>query len=271
MSFRKPRHGRAVTCLLLALLALAGCAKPEAPAAPAERQLTVFAAASLRDAFTELANGFRTAHAGAEVTFNFAGSQELRAQMEQGAPADVFASADTKHMDALAKTGRVEAPKQFARNEPVLVVARESAATVQSLADLPKLERIVLGAAEVPIGRYAQQVLDRAEGALGTDFRARVEAKVVSRELNVRQVLSKVSLGEAQAGIVYRTDARSAKDRVKTVTIAPAYNVVAEYPIAAVKDAAHPVLARAWVDLVLSPEGQKALANAGFSAPASAP
>ena len=259
--------------LLLSVLTLTGCSQQEAVAsgtAPAEKQLAVFAAASLREAFTELATRFRAAN-GVEVTFNFAGSQELRAQVEQDAPADVFASADTKHMDALAKAGRVEGAKLFARNEPVLVVAKESASVVQWLADLPKLDRIVLGAAEVPIGRYSEQILERAAGGFGDDFRKQVEAKVVSRELNVRQVLSKVSLGEAQAGIVYRSDALSARHKLQTVPIAPEYNVVAEYPIAVVKRAAHPNLARAWVDLVLSVEGQKALTKAGFLVPASAP
>jgi molybdate transport system substrate-binding protein len=224
----------------------------------------VFAASSLRDAFTALSSAFKAAHPGVELTFNFAGSQELRAQIEQGASADVFASADTKHMEALRTASRVQAPVLFAHNEPVVVVAKESASKVKSLADLPGLERIVLGAAEVPIGRYSLQILERASASLGADFRARVEAKVVSRELNVRQVLSKVSLGEAQAGIVYRSDALSAKDAVVTLTIPPEQNVMADYPIAVVADAAHPLLARAWLALVSSEEGQRALTAAGF-------
>jgi len=268
------------TWLLAASLALAGCAREDKPAPSAdkqpatstekqltpsaEKQLTVFAASSLRDAFAVLAAVFKTAHPEAEVTFNFAGSQDLRAQIEQGAPADVFASADTKHMETLLGASRVLAPALFAHNEPVLIVARESASTVHSLADLPLLERIVLGAPEVPIGRYTQQILDRAAATLGADFRTRVEAKVVSRELNVRQVLAKVSLGEAQAGIVYRSDAESAKDTLTTLTIPPALNVIADYPIAIVAGAGHPRLARAWVDLVRSAAGQAALTQAGF-------
>jgi len=266
-----------VTWLVVALVGASGCKREEAaaPSSPApaqaavvdkvaETQLTVFAAASLRDAFTALSSTFKTAHPGVEVTFNFAGSQELRAQIEQGAPADVFASADTKHMEALGKAARVQTPVLFAHNEPVVVVAKESASKVKSLADLPGLERIVLGSAEVPIGRYSSQILDRASSSLGADFRARVEAKVVSRELNVRQVLAKVSLGEAQAGIVYRSDAQSAKDAVSTLTIPPELNVIADYPIAVVVDAGHPQLARDWLALVTSGEGQRALAEAGF-------
>lgn len=277
-------EGRASFCftwLVVALVGVAGCNREEA-AAPsgsgpaeakaavvdhrAETQLTVFAAASLRDAFTSLSSAFKAAHPGVEVTFNFAGSQELRAQIEQGAPADVFASADTKHMEALRKAGRVQAPVLFAHNEPVVVVAKESASKVKSLSDLPGLERIVLGSAEVPIGRYSSQILERASASLGADFRTRVEAKVVSRELNVRQVLSKVSLGEAQAGIVYRSDAQSAKDAVSTLTIPPELNVIADYPIAVVVDAGHPQLARAWLALVTSSDGQRALTEAGFRA-----
>jgi molybdate transport system substrate-binding protein len=285
-----------LTGLLAALLALAGCEREEGrppgadkqPTSSADkqllpstdkqllpstdkqllpstdRQLTVFAASSLRDGFTALSSTFKTAHPGVEVTFNFAGSQELRAQIEQGAPADVLASADSKHMETLLAASRVLTPVLFTRNEPVVIVARESAPQVHGIADLPALERIVLGAAEVPIGRYTQQILERATATLGGDFRQRVEARVVSRELNVRQVLSKVSLGEAQAGIVYRTDARSAKDAVITIPIPKELNVIAEYPIAIVAGAGHPRLARAWLELVTSSAGQRALAESGF-------
>ncbi|XXT21741.1 molybdate ABC transporter substrate-binding protein [Sorangium sp. So ce429] len=255
--------------LLLALVAAwlvsaGGCRRSEPPPAGREDRLVVFAAASLRDVFTALGEDFERAHAGVEVTFNFAGTQELRTQLEQGAAADVFASADQRHMAELVKSGRAVSPAVFARNEPVIVVARESAGTIRGLADLPAAARIVIGAPEVPIGRYTLEILDRASGSLGADFRARVEARVVSRELNVRQVLAKVRLGEAQAGVVYRTDARAAQEGVSVVAIPPDINVIAEYPIAVVAGAAHPGLARAWVDLVLSEAGQGALQRVGF-------
>lgn len=260
---------RAFPLLVLAacLVALFGCGRSEPSPAPREDRLVVFAAASLREVFTAMGEDFERAHAGVEVTFNFAGTQELRAQLEHGAAADVLASADQRHMDELVKSGHAVAPVVFARNEPVLVVARESAGTIRGLADLPGAARIVLGAPEVPIGRYALQILDRASASLGADFRARVEAKVVSRELNVRQVLTKVRLGEAQAGVVYRTDAQAAQDGVTVAAIPPEVNVIAEYPIAVVAGAAHPGLARAWVDLVRSEAGQSALRRAGFLAP----
>lgn len=254
---------RVGVALALLLGALWGCKRPGPPAAQ-ERRLVVYAAASLREAFTAIGEDFERAQPGVELTFSFAGSQQLRTQLEHGAPADVFASADQRQMDELLRAGRVLGPVVFARNEPVLVVAQESAGAIRGLGDLPGASRLVIGAPEVPIGRYTLALLDRASASLGPDFRARVEARVVSRELNVRQVLAKVVLGEAQAGIVYRTDARSAQDRVAVVKIPEELNVIAEYPIAVVSQAAHPGLARAWVERVLSADGQRALRAAGF-------
>lgn len=258
--------GRAVAVLLPIAVAGAACGSSERE--PRAGRLVVFAASSLREAFTALSVSFRRAHPGVEVTFDFAGSQELRTQIEHGAPADVFASADTRHMEELESAHRVEAPVVFAENEPVVAVAREAAAKIRSFEDLARADRIVIGAPEVPIGRYTLQILDRAEATVGAGFRDRVLAKVASRELNVRQVLAKVTLGEAEAGIVYRTDVAASPERIAVVEIPAGANVIAEYPIARVAGAAHPELARAWVDLVRSPEGQRALSDAGFLAPA---
>jgi molybdate transport system substrate-binding protein len=248
-------------------------AAPPAPppaAPPKEDQLVVFAAASLRDVFTALSAAFKTANSSTTVTLNFAGTQELRTQLEQGAQADVFASADQKHMTELLSAGRVTAPVVFARNEPVIVVARESATKVHGIADLPKLKKLVIGVPEVPIGSYTLQILERASAKLGKKFTQQTLARVVSRELNVRQVLAKVSLGEADAGIVYRTDALSlkeGKDSVTVVDIPPDINVIAEYPIAVVAGAPHPNLASAWFKLVQSELGRRALQDAGFMLP----
>jgi len=251
----------------------APAAAPEPAPAPVpakEEQLVVFAAASLRDAFTTLSDAFKAANSGITVTLNFAGTQELRTQLEQGAQVDVFASADQKHMGELLKAGRVKDPALFARNEPVIVVAKESAKKLKGIADLPKLKKLVIGVPEVPIGRYTLQILDRASEKFGKKFAEQTLAKVVSRELNVRQVLAKVSLGEADAGIVYRTDALSlkeGKENVTVVDIPPDINVIAEYPIAVVTDAPHPRLAEQWVKLVQSELGQRALQSAGFLPP----
>jgi len=260
-------------CVFFGLLTLVACKQskvaPESRAqtATSEDKLVVFAAASLRAPFTALAENFKQSHAGVTLTFSFAGTQELRTQLEQGADADVFASADQRHMSELEKSGYVSGPVLFARNEPVLVVAKESAAIVHGLSDLPAVKRVIVGEPEVPIGRYTLQILDRASTLYGADFRARVEVKIVSRELNVRQVFSKVSLGEADAGFVYRTDAQGAENQVKVLTIPPAINVIAEYPIAVVAKAKHPMLARGWVTLLLGKDGQEALNHAGFLAP----
>ena len=238
-------------------------ARPAA-AAPAGGEVVVFEASSLKDAFARLGPRFAQDNAGAKVVTNAAGSQELRSQLEHGAAADVFASADRKHMDALVAEGLVTTPSVFACNEPVIVVRPALAATLKTLADLPRAERIVVGAPEVPVGAYTLQILQKAAGKLGADFAKRVEAKVVSRELNVRQVLAKVVLGEADAAIVYRSDARAAAGKVQVVAIPPELNVTAEYPIAALKAAPHAELARRFIALVESPVGVSALREAGF-------
>ena len=269
MSATGTARGRRAAARILALLALVvpACGGAGPSARPAGDQLVVSAAASLQDAFRALGQDFERTHPGVQVMLNFAGTQELQMQLEHGADADVFASADQDHMRALVAAGRVAAPVVFARNEPVLVVAKDAAATIRGLSDLPQADRVVIGVADVPIGRYTLQVLDRAAAQLGGDFRARVEAKVVSRELNVRQVLAKVLLGEAQAGIVYRTDARAAPE-LAVVDIPAGVNVIADYPIAVVNGAAHAALAHAWLDYVLSRPGQRILRHAGFLAPA---
>jgi molybdate transport system substrate-binding protein len=258
---------RSVIFGLLTFVPLACARSEDDRAEPLEDQLVIFAATSLREAFTTLGAEFERAHSGVKLTFNFAGTQELRTQLEHGAPCDVFASADQRHMRELVKASRVSEPLVFARNEPVVVVAKESSSALRRFADLPQARRLVIGAPEVPIGRYTRELLERANGHFGPDFRARVEANVVSRELNVKQVLAKVSLGEAQAGIVYRTDAQAAGARISLVVIPPYVNIVAEYPIAVVARAPHPRVARAWIDLVLGAAGQSALEKAGFLPP----
>jgi molybdate transport system substrate-binding protein len=254
--------------LALALLFSALSCKRQEPKGAVPEKLVVFAATSLRDAFTAMSEDFRRAHPDVEVQLNFAGTQELHTQLDHGAAADVFASADQRHMQELLHVGRVTAPVTFARNEPVLVVAQEKADNLRVFSDLPRADRIIIGVPEVPIGRYTLQILERASQSLGTNFRARVEAKIISRELNVRQVLSKVSLGEADAGIVYRSDTSAAAKGVTVLAIPPEINVVAEYPIALVSEAKHPASARAWLAWVLSDQGRARLAAAGFSVPA---
>ena len=230
----------------------------------AAAQLTVFAASSLRDAFQDLGRSFEQQHPGTSLSFNFAGSQELRTQVEHGARADVLASADPRTLRALADAGLALQPQVFARNEPVIVVPAGNPAGIHSLADLPRARRLVIGAPEVPIGEYTVRILEAASRRYGPAFGAAVEARVASRELNVRQVLAKVALGEADAAIVYRTDALASRGAAEVISIPPQLNVVAEYPIAVLRGAPRPGLARAFVELVLSPAGQAVLARHGF-------
>jgi molybdate transport system substrate-binding protein len=246
--------------LLLAALVAFGCASSRADDT---HELTVFAAASLRESFEGLARTFEAKWPGIKVRLNLSGSQELRTQIENGARADVFASADQKHMAALAKAELVTVPRVFARNTPVVIVPKGNPAKVGSFEQLANAKKIVIGVPEVPIGSYTLEILDKA----GAEFKQKVLANVASRELNVRQVLAKVSLGEADAGIVYRTDALAAKDKVEIVEIPTKVNVIAEYPVAVLTKAPQAAAARAFVDLLLSGDGQKRLAAAGFVAP----
>lgn len=242
----------------LVVCGFAACNRHEEP-----RELTVFAAASLREALEDLAKTFEAKSPGVKVHLNLAGSQELRTQIENGARADVFASADQKHMAALVKANLVAAPQVFARNTPVVIVPKGNPAQIESFQELAKAKKIVIGVPEVPIGAYALQILEKAGG----DFKQNVLANVASRELNVRQVLAKVSLGEADAGIVYRTDAIAGKDKLEVVAIPAEVNVVAEYPVAVLTKAPQAAAAQAFVDLLLSADGQKRLRAAGFVAP----
>jgi molybdate transport system substrate-binding protein len=230
------------------------------------KEVTVFAAASLRESFAEIGKQFEAQHPGTKVLFNLAGSQELRTQIENGAPADVFASADQKHMQALVAQKLAQGPKVFARNEPILVVPKGNPAKISGLEDLPRAQRIVVGVPEVPIGAYTLRILDAASKRYGDDFRKKVEAHVVSREMNVRQALTKVTLGEADAAIVYRTDTAAAKDKIEVIPIPSDLNVVAEYPIAVLARAKDPGLARQFVEMVLSRPGREVLARFGFRA-----
>jgi molybdate transport system substrate-binding protein len=232
--------------------------------AEARPELVVFAASSLREAFAELGQRFEQSHPGTKVVFNLSGSQELRTQIENGAPADVFASADQKHMQALVDGRSALAPTIFVHNEPVLVVPKGNPAGIGELQDLPRAKRIVIGIPEVPIGAYTLRILDAASSHYGNDFRAKVEAHVVSREVNVRQVLAKVTLGEADAAVVYRTDAATARQNIEVIAIPPNLNVVADYVIAVLTRAKQRALAGEFVASVLSPAGRDVFSRSGF-------
>ncbi|HZL19781.1 MAG TPA: molybdate ABC transporter substrate-binding protein [Polyangia bacterium] len=263
---RRNLTGRRLALPIALFLSVFVGAGTRARAAEPEHELVIFEAASLKDVFARLASRFGQQHPGIQVVTNAAGSQELRTQIEHGASADLFASADRKQMQALAAQGLVTAPEIFTCNEPVVVVRPGLASTIKTFADLPRADRIVIGTPEVPIGAYTLQILQKSDGGAkyGPDFAQRVQAKVASRELNVRQVLAKVVLGEADAAIVYRSDAMASAGKVLVLPIPAEVNITAEYPIALLKGAPHPALSRAWIALVESAAGRAALREAGF-------
>jgi molybdate transport system substrate-binding protein len=251
---------------LATFLLLSGCSAVPATPHPAPKTLTVFAASSLTDAFQEIGAGFEAAHPGLSVTFNFGGSASLRAQIEQGAQAGVFASANAKEMDALVSAGLVaaDAPAIFLTNKLVVILPATNPANINGLQDLSQAGlKLILAAEEVPVGKYARQALGNMEAAFGAGFKDRVLANVVSNEDNVKQVVAKVQLGEADAGIVYVSDAVAAPE-LKTIDIPDARNVMAEYPIAAVLGSANPDTAQEFIHYVLAPEAQAVLQKWGF-------
>lgn len=261
------RRVTAPACTALALsLALCTGAACRHGGAAGNTELVVFAAASLREAFLHLAHALEAEHPGTRVVLNLAGSQDLRLQIENGARADVVAVADSSHMAALAVHGLVGAASIFATNELAIAVPRGNPARIRTIADLAHAQRIVLADRSVPAGRYTAQLLDAAELRSAGGLRSRIEANVISRELNVRQVLAKIALREGDAAIVYRSDG-AASDAVELVAIPAELNVQASYPIAVAAATGHPDLARAFVELTLSPRGQAILAAAGFASP----
>lgn len=231
--------------------------------------LTVYAAASLADAFGELGDRLEREHPGLTVRFNFAGSQQLAAQLEAGAPADVFASADERWMRHAKEKNLVtgETPV-FARNRLVVIVPRTNPAQIASLQDLARRgTKIVMAAKAVPVGNYSREAIQNLAGAAGypAEYDRRVLANVVSQEENVKGVVAKVQLGEADAGVVYRSDVNPAVARhVRVLDIPDPYNVIASYPIAVLKTASNPETARLFLELVLSASGQSALQRHGL-------
>ena len=250
-----PRRPLALVGALLAALALAAtaCGTASETIAGQPRELSVFAAASLTDAFTQLGSDFTAGHPDVKVSFNFAGSNDLVTQLQQGAPADALATADDASMEkAAGLTGR---PQSFATNKLVIAVAPGDPEHITGLADLARKGiKVVLAAPEVPAGKYAAAVLGEAG----------VTVEPVSLEVSVKGVVTKVSLGEADSGIVYVTDVSAAKGAIDGVTIPDDQNVIASYPIATLSDSRYPDDTKAFMDFVLSADGQKVLADHGF-------
>jgi molybdate transport system substrate-binding protein len=255
-----------VSTLLVSGLALGliGCSSKTPSSSPSQSaqpsgKVVVFAAASLKPAFTQIGQRFKAENPGSSVDFEFAGSSELATQLTQGAAADVFASADTAQMDTVAKAGMLAGNStNFASNTLVIVTAPGNPMKVESFADLAKPGlSVVICQKPVPCGSATQRVEDSTG----------VRLNPVSEELNVTDVLNKVTTGQADAGLVYVTDARSAGNKVTTVNFPAAAGAVNVYPIAVLKNAAHATLAQKFVAMVTGDTGQNILAQSGFAKP----
>ena len=273
---------RLTLALLLAVLVAGAAGLAPASAAPARNptpapaarpaELTVFAAASLTEAYRQIGKNFEAAHPGVRVSFSFAGSQQLAQQIGQGAPADVFASANQTQLDVAVKSGRIDANagRVFVKNRLVVVTARE-ATSIMRLQDLARPGvTVVLAARAVPVGQYALDFLDRAsrDPAFGADYRKNVEANVVSYEENVRAVLAKVALGEADAGVVYVSDViANPRSPVRRLEIPASLNAIASYPIAPLNDSKNAELAAQFVRYMYAGDSRLILAKYGFTLP----
>jgi molybdate transport system substrate-binding protein len=256
---------------LLLSLALALPALASAADSPPVTTLNVFAAASLREAFAAVGKQFESEN-NVTVRFNFAGADMLASQIVQGAPADVFASANEAWAKFLAEKGLLgSAPQIFARNRLTIVVPKSNPAAIRDARDLARPGvRIVLEAPTVPIGKYSRDAFKAmsADPAYGADFAAKVESNVVSNEIDVKAVATKISAGEGDAGIVYVTDVAPIAAGVSTVALPPEYTPTAFYPLAVIKGTPSPALAAKFIAYVLSPAGQAILRQHGFLAPA---
>jgi molybdate transport system substrate-binding protein len=215
--------------------------------------ITVFAAASLTEVFPRIA---------ASATYSFAGSDQLALQIRQGAPADVYAAASPKYTQLLYRDGFVLKPVVFATNKLIILVPKSNPAKINTVYDLRREGiKLVIGDRTVPVGTYTRQILD----TLG--ITADVMKNVVSQETDVKSIVTKVALGEADAGLVYRTDAKPVASHTKSIALPDWAQPAIRYELAVVKTSSHPVAARAFVKQVVSKRGRALLAQAGFGLP----
>lgn len=257
-----------LAAIIAGLLGLSGVAHL-VHAATEKTTLQVFAAASLSEAFTEIGRLLEKQRPGLTVRLNFAGSQQLAMQMEQGAAADMFASADERWMTYTKERDLVSGePVTFARNRLVVIVPKTNPARIHRLQDLAKGGvKLVIGADAVPVGRYSRVVLKNLarEPGFSSDFAVATLRNVVSEEENVKSVVTKVQLGEADAGMAYRSDVTSSVARyVRVMEIPEHANVIASYPIVLARGGREPDAAKAFLELVLSSEGQQILERRGL-------
>lgn len=261
------RSLRMAALAALIAVSLVGCGTDdETPAADQNTDsaevsgdVTVFAAASLTESFTELGKQFEAAHSGTKVTFNFGGSSTLSQQINDGAPVDVFASAAPKNMDEVVDgVGVADEPTVFVRNKLMIAVPAGNPGGVKGLDDFADdAKKIALCAEEVPCGAAARKAFDAAG----------ITAKPDTLEQDVKAVLTKVSLGEVDAALVYQTDVEAAGDKVEGIEFPEVDEAINDYPIAVLKDAPNAKGAKAFVDFVLSADGEAVLTRAGFEKP----
>jgi molybdate transport system substrate-binding protein len=262
--------------ILISAVSLTSCVAGTRSSLPDNSQgpeiitLNIFAAASLTDAFTELGRDFMQEHPEVSLVFNFAGSNQLATQIAGGAPADVFASANQRQMDKAVDSGRIDpgSVQPFVTNRLTAIYHIGNDLVFSRLQDLAGTGiLIVLTTEEVPVGQYSREFLDKAgrDPLYGPAFKEGVLTNVVSYEENVRSVLNKVKLGEADAGIVYTSDlAGTSPANVGQLDIPDPLNVIANYPIAPIKDSPHRDWANSFIDFVLGPSGQDTLGHYGF-------
>lgn len=253
-----PRFGLALTPVVL-FAAACGSGPASDSSSTASETLTVFAASSLREAFTAIGDAFTAANPNVTITFNFAASSELVTQVDNGAPADIVATADTSTMSRLTTSDSIRTdPVVFTTNRAMIIVGAGNPKNITAVADLSDPDVVVIGCApDVPCGAYARTVLDNAG----------VSVTFKSLEENVKAVVSKVTLGEADAGIVYVTDVLGVGHRAEGIEIPADVNIRAEYPVAVTTRAVDPSTARAFIDFLLSDAGRSLLESFGFVSP----
>jgi molybdate transport system substrate-binding protein len=253
---------------VVAVVAASACSTSGNAGVAKTHRLTVGAAASLSRVFPRIGKAFESAHPGSGIQFSFAGTDAIVAQIEQGAPIDVFAGASASYGDGLASKGLIDRAVPFCANSLVVVTPANNPAGIASLQDLTRSGiKLVIGADTVPIGSYTRKVLADLDGVYGDGYASKVLANVVSNEDNVEGVITKVRLDEADAGFVYVTDAKAAGSSVRTIELPPQAQAVAVYPIAVVRATTVRVLARDFVAFVVGYQAQAMLRSAGFQPP----
>jgi molybdate transport system substrate-binding protein len=257
--------------IMLCALFLAACGSATttstASTTPTPVTLNVFAAASLKGSFSAIAVKYQQARPNVTIKFNFAGTQILEQQLANGAPADVFASADLANMQKASAAGLVGSSQVFVKNRLTVIIPAGNPGNINSLQDLSrKGVKIDIESPTVPAGKYSLQALDKMaqSSAYGPAYVSAVRANFVSQETDVKSVVTKVQLGEVDAGFVYVTDAAAAGDKVKTIAIPDEFNVIAQYPIAVTKGSTHASDAQAFVQYILAKDGQGVLQHYGF-------